>query len=204
MIFNAENFDIFRLGAVAVSYAPKNINTGALLVTDENVGALSLELETELRYNTEGEPFFNFQAARVREDNVGQRVLTVYTGDWLVILWNEIRIFRQEEFEKTFTVDHVDYEAMRKYAAADAKATEQLGQNVGGPKGILQGFQDPTMYETTMVESGVSPVGDRTEIVPTAGNLYPEGEGPQVGPNEQKLLDRRALKLPDEKLTETP
>ena len=107
MIFNAENFHIFRLGAVPVSYPPKYINTVALLVTPENIGALSLELEGELRYNVEAEPYFKTWVSRKSAEVEGGSVcLTVYEGDWLVILWNEIRIFRQEEFEKTFQVDH--------------------------------------------------------------------------------------------------
>lgn len=107
MIFNAENFDIFRMGSIAVSYSPKHINTVAALVTPENIGAMSLEFESELCYNSDGEPYFKAQVSRKHSSIEDfSRELTIYEGDWLVVLWNEIRIFRQEEFEKTFSVDH--------------------------------------------------------------------------------------------------
>lgn len=132
MIFNAENFDIFRLGGVAVSYPPKQINTLALLVAPEKIGALSLELEGELKYGPDGEPYFTFTAERDAGDGMATTVqLTVYEDDWIVVLWNELRIFRQEDFEQTFQVDHVDYKAMQEYSEEDAKASTQIFSQVG-------------------------------------------------------------------------
>lgn len=151
MIFNAENFHIFRLGAVPVSYPPKYINTVALLVTPENIGALSLELEGELRYNVEAEPYFNTWVSRKSAEVEGGSVcLTVYEGDWLVILWNEIRIFRQEEFEKTFQVDHGP-DAVNTLSPADLPEINKQRDVMG-----LKPYPDLT---------------DKTEIVPAVGEL---------------------------------
>jgi hypothetical protein len=128
MIFNAENFDIFRLGSVAVSYAPKNINTVALLVSPENIGALSLEFESELKYDREGAPFFGVSVARETEGDPERCAsIMVEEGDWIVILWNEIRIFHQEEFEHTFQIDHVTLnEDTRVDFFASAVASEKI------------------------------------------------------------------------------
>lgn len=151
MIFNAENFDIFRLGSVPVSYPPKNINTLALLVTPENIGALSLELEGELRYNVEAEPYFKTWVSRKSAEVEGGSVcLTVYEGDWLVILWNEIRIFRQEEFEKTFQVDHgpdaVNVASVAKHIGDPV--IPRVGPNYD-PAKFYKSAQDPKIYEKT-------------------------------------------------------
>lgn len=161
MIFNAENFDIFRMGSIAVSYSPKHINTVAALVTPENIGAMSLEFESELYYNSDGEPYFKAKVSRKHSSIADfSRELTIYEGDWLVILWNEIRIFRQEEFEKTFQVDH----------GPDAVSTDMVDVNTRRAQIGLKPYPDLTGdVEKTQIQPAVGELQERPEI--PQGNL---------------------------------
>lgn len=110
MILTAEDFDsLYHLGSVQVTYSPRNINTEAIQVTKENIGALSVELRQDLRYGDDGQPFFSCDAARKDKKETGQApytVMNVRVGDWVVVLWDELHVFRDYEFKHTF--DFVD------------------------------------------------------------------------------------------------
>lgn len=161
MIFNAENFDIFRLGSVAVVYPPKNINTVALRVAAENIGALSLEFESELRYDADGSPYFNILVERGASDEMAKSFnLQVFEGDWIVILWNEIRIFREEEFKNTFEFDR----------GPDAVSTDMVDVNTRRAQIGLKPYPDLTGdVEKTQIQPAVGELQERPEI--PQGNL---------------------------------
>lgn len=90
-----------------VSYPPKNIETVAFQVTAENIGALSIEFEAELRYNGDGRPYFSFQAERsTPQKQESPAILYVSPGDWIVVLWDQFRLFRENEFKNTFMTNH--------------------------------------------------------------------------------------------------
>jgi hypothetical protein len=105
--FFAKDINLFHFEMRDCSYPPKDIHTMALEVTVENIGALSLEFETELMYHA-GMPFFPVSLARKPkgEDKEGSvRPRQIRLGDWLVVLWDEIHVFRDTEFKYTFRVD---------------------------------------------------------------------------------------------------
>lgn len=105
----ANPHDMYLPGLESVSYPPKKINTVAVKVTRENIGALSIEFETELFYGRpSGDPFFNLDAARPTADNPDRFVtIQVNLDDWLVVLWDEYRVFRENEFAHTFRLNAV-------------------------------------------------------------------------------------------------
>lgn len=104
----ANPHDMYLPGLESVSYPPKKINTVALKVTPENIGALSLEFEAELCYFNNGVPFFDTEVGRGTEAAPKPvRRLQIRPGDWIVILWDEYHLFRENEFNNTFHLNAV-------------------------------------------------------------------------------------------------
>lgn len=107
MIFSAADFTGYHLGTIPVSYPPKNIYTQALQVLHENIGAIALEMQRELFYNEAGLPYVTFQARRgTDEDPRNPEVLTLRATNWLVVLGDELHVFRDFEFKATFHQVH--------------------------------------------------------------------------------------------------
>lgn len=106
MIANPHN--TYLPGLESVSYPPK-VKTVAVKVTRENIGALSIEFASELLYfQNNGEPFFYVDLQRTNEDGTPGSVRTmIRIGDWLVVLWDEYRVFREAEFSYTFRLNAV-------------------------------------------------------------------------------------------------
>lgn len=202
-----EEFNIFALGGQAVSYHLKNIHTVALQVTEGNIGGLSLELEVELCYYNNGTPFMEAYFARGTNDKPEtDRYANVKVGDWFVILWDEIHVFRDKEFRSTFSFDGLSGISME-------EAREQHGLNEERPPYVPTDAVPATDLETDktvwfrpkaynsldnvakerfrLFEPALRMNAERTQIVPASGNLYPEGEGPKVdAETEQKIGER--------------
>lgn len=125
-----EEFNIYSLGAEAVSYHLKDIHTLAMQVTRKNIGILALEFETELIYTADAEPYLNIHVARgPKEEPENDRNLIVRPNDWLVILWDEIHLFKDPEFRSTFSFDGLSAPAekeLREYAEQDVKDSENV------------------------------------------------------------------------------
>lgn len=103
MIANPHN--MYLPGLESVSYPPKKINTVAVKVTPENIGILSIEFEAELLYSQQtGQPYFF--ADFDRGSDVDSATVTVRLGDWIVVLWDQFRIFRENEFLNTFRMNY--------------------------------------------------------------------------------------------------
>ena len=177
-----EEFNIYSLGAEAVSYHLKNIHTLALQVTPENIGILCLELETELIYTAEGEPYIVIYVARgTKEEPEQDRNLVVRPTNWLVILWDEIHLFRDKEFRSTFSFDGLSAPAekeLREYAEADAKATaalfkpnvEVLSALGATPEDIEEQKVLARIAEPAL-ERAAEKEAEKTQIVPAVGEL---------------------------------
>ena len=106
MIFSAKDFNVYHLGSIPVSYPPKGINTHAILVTAENIGALSLEFRVGLIYDKDGTPYFKIRAERGNdEEPESPATLSIYADDWLIVLWDELHVFQDVEFRNTFRMD---------------------------------------------------------------------------------------------------
>lgn len=107
MILTVQDFNAWELGGVSVRYSPRAITTQALQVTPENIGALSIELRTDLRYNEQGFPYLSIKVARESAEFAEEktRIYAVRIGDWLVVLWDELHVFRDYEFKNTFQLN---------------------------------------------------------------------------------------------------
>lgn len=109
-VFDAQSLDLSHLNPVKVSYEPKAIRSEAIQVTPENIGKLSLEFEEELYHDgSSGLPYFAISVKRfdLREPD-GQKAprhLYVRVTDWIVSLWDEIHVFRNNVMLNTFTFD---------------------------------------------------------------------------------------------------
>lgn len=108
MGFFAKDINLFHFDMQDVSYPPKDIHTMALEITPENIGALSLEFDSELMYHHDsGMPFFVVSLARAPKDKeeTKPRIRQIRLGDWLIVLWDEIHVFRDTEFKYTFRMN---------------------------------------------------------------------------------------------------
>lgn len=107
MIANPHN--MYLPGMESVSYPPKKINTVAVKVTPENIGALSIEFESELLYDQRtGQPHFYADFERlIDNDQKTWATVEIRLGDWLVVLWDQYRVFRENEFAHTFRLNAV-------------------------------------------------------------------------------------------------
>lgn len=116
--FAASSLTLDHLDPRMVSYEPKGIFTEAVLVTNENIGKLSLEFEEELCYSSSPPhmPYFFFSAARRGEKDADEKEwtvskrLTVRINDWIVPLRGEIHMYPDELFRNTFTFEGVRYD----------------------------------------------------------------------------------------------
>lgn len=107
MILSAQDFDsLYHLGSVPVTYSPRDINTEAIQATRENIGAISVELRSELRYesNDSARPYCVVVARRATEEEPDKAPSRYFLnlGDWIVVLWDEIHVFHDYEFKHTF------------------------------------------------------------------------------------------------------
>jgi hypothetical protein len=111
MAFNAESVDFGNFHPVQADYGPRDIHAVAAMVTSNNIGQWSLEFEQDLEDATGGKPRFYFTADREGDDPI---VLSVEAGVWIVKVWNELHIFKDGMFQKTFAVDKEQLKAVRK------------------------------------------------------------------------------------------
>jgi hypothetical protein len=110
MIFSGKDFQVYHLGSVAVSYPPRSINTQAIQVTPQNIGALSLEFKVGLHYSTDGSPYIKIHVEREPFTSGPKRTveLMIFVDDWIVVLWDELHIFQDVEFKNTFHIIAVE------------------------------------------------------------------------------------------------
>lgn len=145
----ANPHELYLPGLESVSYPPKKINTVAVKVTPENIGALSLEFETELCYFNTGAPFFEIEVSRGTEtDPKPNRFIQARIGDWLVVLWDEYHLFRENEFKNTFQVNSanvhelsVDHSSIPEFTEEDLQrnyvAPPTQGDFASGGRGLM-------------------------------------------------------------------
>jgi hypothetical protein len=197
-----EEFNIYMLGAEAVSYHLKDIHTLALQVTREKIGGLSLELEVELTYGVEGEPRLSFWAARgTKNEPENDRNIIVQPGDWLVVLWDEIHKFKDEDFRSTFSFDemptpaekgvHIPIGEMIRETHEQIKNMDFAGALKSLRPQVDSGYragslfksegQEPEFYEEKQLDELRKKLdaeypkdGETTQIVPSVGAITPE------------------------------
>jgi hypothetical protein len=112
--YEASEIDLSTFNPLFASYGPKSIYAPAALVTEDNIGQIALQLERDVLYPFEsmpgaGAPFIKFMALRHTEEPIE---LTIYPGCWIVLIWDEIHIFKDGLFQKTFHFDVEDEKAL--------------------------------------------------------------------------------------------
>lgn len=106
----AADVDLSNFSPVLVEYGPKDIHAQAAKVTEDNIGQFALEFELDVNYpfpNRTGLPYMTFLATRAHEEPIE---LTVSTNEWVVLIWGEIHIFRDDLFKKTFEIPNIENE----------------------------------------------------------------------------------------------
>jgi hypothetical protein len=141
MIANPHN--MYLPGLESVSYPPKQINTVAVKVTPENIGALSIEFESELLYTGPGLPHFYADFERIVGGEKTSVAVEIRLGDWIVVLWDEFRMFRDHEFQHTFH-RNVDAELL-----VDHNLVPPISQGDFAPGG--RGLMDPMATENSPI-----------------------------------------------------
>ncbi len=111
MAFNAESVDFDAFHPVTADYGPRDIHAVAAMVTSHNVGQWAVEFEKDLINGGAGGPSFEFVAEREGEEPI---TLTVKAGVWIVKIWQELHIFEDGMFQKTFSVPKEQLRAVRK------------------------------------------------------------------------------------------
>jgi len=92
-----------NLPVVPVVYAPRNMQTVAVQVTPDTIGAMAIEFGSEV-VNSDRSLYLSIRLERVNDDDkktVDNK--TIRLGDWLVELGNEIHVFPPDIMWKTFS-----------------------------------------------------------------------------------------------------
>lgn len=163
---SVSGFNIYALGAEPISYHLRAIHTMALQVTEENIGILALEFETELTYCPEGDVSLKVWVERT-EAAVGARILEFYPTDWIVVLWDEFHLFRDKEFQHTFSFDSIETPLA---AEPDApRMTDEDIKKVGAQ--IEENFSQGTEIMRPVAAPGIEDSGPMTAIITAVGEL---------------------------------
>jgi len=95
---------LVRLPCQQVVYVPQNLQTIAIQVTRETMGAMAIEFGCEVQIS---HPNMRFLVALLQRYNVkrenGFIERALYFGDWLVVLEDEVHVFPEDIFGATFT-----------------------------------------------------------------------------------------------------
>lgn len=111
MAFTAESVDFGNFHPVQADYGPRDIHAEAAMVTTNNIGQWSLEFEQDLDSSISDLPRFFFDAEREGDEPIK---LEIKPGVWVVKLWNELHVFKDGMFQKTFDVPKDQLRAVRK------------------------------------------------------------------------------------------
>lgn len=111
MAFNAESVEFNNFNPVTANYGPRDIHAVAAMVTSDNIGQWALEFEKDLDDVSGGKPRFYFVAEREGEEPIK---LKMEAGVWIVKVWNELHVFKDGMFQKTFDVPKDQLRAVRK------------------------------------------------------------------------------------------
>lgn len=102
--FNAETIRLDHFMPRAFYYPPTGMGVSAFLVTEENLGALAVEFESDLYYRN-SDPYFILRAERESEHVDAQPPvinIAVQVGCWIVSMYGCLYMFHDVHFKKTF------------------------------------------------------------------------------------------------------
>jgi hypothetical protein len=212
MIYRAKDVDLSDFDCVPVCYMGKNtrVITEAIEVTEENIGRLCLEFESELAYAGETVRF-EFKAHRgTPEDPAGPAFLTVMKGFWIIILWGEIHIFRDKEFKSTFSTD-----VPSPFNDEAIKTPDEIREEVFGTATVVpENPEDTKMIPIVGNIGGVEVAIDPSHnyvAPPASGDFAPGGRGTwkvdnrpaeftyPEGSRTQEMIDRANARADEQK-----
>lgn len=110
-VWNAEGVDFSNFNPVLAEYGPRDIHAEAAKVTRHNVGQWALEFEKDVLHGETGMPYFMIKADREGDQPIELRV---EQDVWLVKVWNELHLFKDGLFQRTFTVSKEQLRAVKK------------------------------------------------------------------------------------------
>jgi hypothetical protein len=95
-----------RLPLVPVFYAPQGIRTFAVQVEPETIGAMSIEFGVEISVNHPNTRCLPCAFERFNGKDESRTIeRTIFYGEWLVILHDEVLVFPPDTFLHTFSED---------------------------------------------------------------------------------------------------
>jgi signal transduction histidine kinase len=109
--WTAEGVDFSNFNPVLAEYGPRDIHAEAAKVTRHNIGQWALEFEKDILHGETGMPYFFINAEREGDSPIRLRV---HQDVWIVKLWNELHLFKDGLFQRTFTVPKEQLRAVKK------------------------------------------------------------------------------------------
>lgn len=104
MIYSADDINLDHFNPIPAEYGPRDLKAKAVLVTDDNIGKIAIEFFLDVQYSLD-EPMVHFTAERTDDEPIK---LMIKPGMWIVLLWGEIHVFRDELFRKTFEIPKIE------------------------------------------------------------------------------------------------
>lgn len=186
--YEAREIDLSTFNPVFASYGPKSIYAPAALVTEDNIGQIALQLERDVLYPFEsmpgaGAPFIKFMAKRHIEEPIE---LTIYPGCWIVLIWNEIHVFKDGLFQKTFEISSTSGEKPQAWPGPEPT---QIMPSVGQ---MVESLSDGTMLPPGKYEKFIEKSSGKQV-------QFREGVYDQLSEGAQKAFERvdEGLKIYD-------
>jgi hypothetical protein len=133
-----------RLPLIAVFYEPQAIQTVAIQVTPETIGAMSIEFGVEISVSHPNHKFLPAMFERLSgKDEACSIERTIFYGEWLVVLNGEVLVFPADTFWNTFSQDKPAEHAFEAQLDERIMSSEQLARELGidiptGPKKKLE------------------------------------------------------------------
>jgi hypothetical protein len=158
--FNANNIDLSHHYPEAFQYVPLNLRVWAFMVTDDNIGSLAVDFESEVKCEINQPSQINVRVERKIGDADASELRFFEVGDWLVLLRGEIHKFKDQHFRTTFA----SYPRL-----GDVVTPEVAQQDVELDKMMVVVKESGAIGKVLMVESG--PRGRRYQV------QFDEGDG---------------------------
>lgn len=186
--YEGNEIDLSTFNPVLASYGPKSIQATAALVTEDNIGQIALQFERDVLYWPEDiaciNPYIRFLAVRNTEEPIE---LTVRPGFWIVLIWNEIHVFKDGLFQKTFEVSSMSDEKVQE--TPEGMDSTQIMPSVGQ---MVESLSDGTMLPPGKYEKFIEKSSGKQV-------QFREGVYDQLSEGAQKAFERvdEGLKIYD-------
>jgi hypothetical protein len=118
-----------RLPVIAVFYEPQAIQTVAIQVTPETIGAMSIEFGVEIGVSHPNLKSLPAAFERLSgKDEARSIERTIFYGEWLVPLNGEVLVFPADTFWNTFSQDKPAEHAFEAQVSEGIMSSEQLAR----------------------------------------------------------------------------